>query len=62
MILFVWGTIFMVTLIPGAIVGWLVGKIPCPTGVCESIVGSWISRSGVCGLRDNGSKSVGQAS
>ncbi|MDE5462262.1 hypothetical protein [Bradyrhizobium sp. CSS354] len=38
MILFVWGTILMVTFIPGAIVGWLVGKIPCPTGVCGALL------------------------
>jgi hypothetical protein len=28
MILFMWGLIFMVAVIPGAIAGWLVGKIP----------------------------------
>jgi len=38
MFLFIWGIIFMVTLIPGAIVGWLVGKIPCPTGVCGALL------------------------
>jgi uncharacterized membrane protein AbrB (regulator of aidB expression) len=31
MILFMWGMIFVVAVIPGALAGWLIGKIPLPT-------------------------------
>jgi hypothetical protein len=38
MILFMWGMIFLVAVIPGAIVGWLIGKIPLPTSVSVVLV------------------------
>jgi hypothetical protein len=38
MILFMWGMIFLVALIPGALTGWLIGKIPLPTLVSFVLV------------------------
>jgi hypothetical protein len=34
MILFMWAMIFMVAVLPGGIVGWLVGKLPVSTPLC----------------------------
>ena len=34
MILFMWIIIFVAAFIPGGLVGWLVGQIPFPTGLC----------------------------
>jgi hypothetical protein len=33
MILFMWVIIFVVALIPGGLVGWLIGLIPAPAGL-----------------------------
>jgi hypothetical protein len=30
MILFVWGMVFMIALVPGVLVGWIAGKLPLP--------------------------------
>ena len=35
---FTWGLIFTVALIPDAIIGWLVGKIPVPTLLCSALL------------------------
>lgn len=34
MVLLVWGIFLMIALIPGGIVGWLIGRIPLPVGWC----------------------------
>lgn len=38
MILFMWGMIFMVALIPGGLIGWLVGKTSLPTLLCALLL------------------------
>ncbi len=42
MILFMWGIILVFAFIPGALVGWLIGKIPLPTSISIVLV------AGVC--------------
>ncbi|MGQ0683409.1 hypothetical protein [Bradyrhizobium sp.] len=38
MILFMWAIIFAVAVIPGGLIGWLVGKTPLPTLLCMAVL------------------------
>jgi hypothetical protein len=39
MILFMWVIIFVVALIPGGLVGWMIGLIPAPTALQWALLG-----------------------
>lgn len=38
MIVTMWGIIVIIALVPSALIGWLVGKIPIPTIVCGIVL------------------------
>jgi NhaP-type Na+/H+ or K+/H+ antiporter len=49
MILFMWGMIFVFAVIPGALVGWLIGKIPVPTLLSVVLVIGVCAGAGLAG-------------